>query len=101
MKLWDILEHLEDPKLSVALGTRTGGLGLSDSAGIACATLIEHLQSRAHSRIDRLVFYGYTLPEYAVTVDVVTRSFELPEGSVPQEVWEFVARNREEERQGK
>lgn len=104
VKLWDALEHLEDTKLSVAmvaLGTGTGGLGLRDSVEMACATLTEHLRTREHSRMDRVVFYGYSLPEYAATVDVVSRFFELPEGSVPREVTEFVERCREQERQGK
>ncbi|WP_338864755.1 hypothetical protein [Myxococcus stipitatus] len=47
------------------------------------------------------MFYGYSLPEYAATVEVVSRYFALPEGSVPREVLEFVERCREQERQGK
>ncbi|WXH31936.1 hypothetical protein WA016_05916 [Myxococcus stipitatus] len=61
----------------------------------------EHLRAREHPRLDRVVFYGYSLPEYAATVEVVSRYFALPEGSVPREVLEFVERCREQERQGK
>ncbi|QSQ14154.1 macro domain-containing protein [Myxococcus landrumensis] len=103
-KLWEALELIEDTNLSVAmvaLGTGTGGLGLRDSVEVACVTLTEHLRARAHTRLDRVVFYGYSLPEYAATVEVVSRFFALPEGSVPQEVLEFVARGREQERHGK
>ncbi|MFY2562866.1 macro domain-containing protein [Corallococcus terminator] len=103
-RLWEALEQLDEADLSVAmvaLGAGTGGLSLRESVELACSTLGEHLRAREHSRLGRVVFYGYNLPEYIATVDVVSRHFELPEGSVSREVLDFVERGREQERRGR
>lgn len=103
-RLWVALEQLEEADLSVAmvaLGAGTGGLSLRESVELACSTLSEHLKTREHSRLGRVVFYGYNLPEYIATVDIVSRYFALPEGSVSREVLDFVERSREQERQGR
>ncbi|NTX63668.1 macro domain-containing protein [Myxococcus sp. CA051A] len=104
VKLWETLEQLDEVDLSVAmvaLGAGTGGLSLRESVDLACSTLSEHLSAREGSRLGRLVFYGYNLPEYIATVDIVSRYFALPEGSVSREVLDFVERCREQEQRGR
>ncbi|RKH68201.1 macro domain-containing protein [Corallococcus llansteffanensis] len=104
VNLWNALESIEGgdddgAPLSVAmvaLGAGTGGLGVNDPVALACTTLKTHLAARERSRIARVVFYGYELPEYLNTLEVVTRHFPLPEDSLPAEVREYLARKRSE-----
>ncbi|CAM3901862.1 hypothetical protein G4177_25615 [Corallococcus sp. ZKHCc1 1396] len=99
VNLWSALEALPDDgaPLSVAmvaLGAGTGGLGVNDPVRIACTTLKHHLSAREHSRIGRVVFYGFELPQYLNTLEVVTRHLPLPEDGLPAEVREYLARKR-------
>ncbi len=87
--LWAALERLEVPALSVAmvaLGAGTGQLGVRRSYELACQSLTAHLQAVPASRLARVTFWGYELHEYVIAVQVVSRFFALPAGSVPPEV---------------
>lgn len=59
----------------VALGAGTGGLGERLPTAITCASLQEHLAGRTSTKIGRVVFHGYSMPEYANVLDVVRASF--------------------------
>ncbi len=90
--LWRSLETLSDSPVSVAmpaLGVGTGQLGVRLPTAIACETLKAHLKDAPISRVGRVTFYGYSFTEYAVIVGVVSRFFQLPEGSVPAEALEL------------
>ncbi len=86
--LWDRLEALGE-QLSVAmvaLGAGTGNLGLRRSVEIACTTLEEHLARTQASAIAQVTFFGYTLPEFLVTLEVVREHFEVPLDCIPEEL---------------
>src|SRR6185295_15641710 len=64
--LWSLCEGLDASALSiamVALGAGTGGLGLRDSVGIACRTLSEHLEATPATKIARVIFVAWSLPD--------------------------------------
>jgi O-acetyl-ADP-ribose deacetylase (regulator of RNase III) len=87
--LWDRLEALGEQGSSVAmvaLGAGTGNLGLRRSVEIACRTLREHLARTPVSALGAVTFFGYTLPEFLVTLEVVREHFEVPEDCIPDEL---------------
>lgn len=86
--LWREIETLAETVsvAMVALGAGTGNLGVRRPTEVACRTLAAHLEARDDTRIGDVVFYGYTLPEFIATIDVVRGFFELPEGSIPEDV---------------
>ncbi len=93
--LWSAIEALGRPELTVAmvaLGSGTGRLGVRRSNEIACQTLRRHLLAHDSSNIGDVTFYGYTLPEYVVTLEVVSSCFTVPKDSIPAEVREHLAR---------
>ncbi|RKG76429.1 macro domain-containing protein [Corallococcus terminator] len=99
VNLWNALEALPDDGTPltvamVALGAGTGGLGVNDPVRLACTTLKTHLSARESSRIGRVVFYGFELPQYLNILEVVTQHFALPEEALPAEVREYLAHKR-------
>ena len=94
--LWEAIETVDESGpisvAMVALGAGTGQLGVRAPTEIACRTLKEHLGRRPQSKIGDVTFYGYQLTEYIAMVDVVSAFFDLPEGSVPEEIREHLRR---------
>ena len=76
-RLWPAIEAIETGDAltvaMVALGAGVGGLGVRVPTEIACDTLREHLST--NSRIARVTFYGYALPEHLAITEVVTSRF--------------------------
>jgi O-acetyl-ADP-ribose deacetylase len=86
--LWDAIEALGSVSVGmVALGAGTGGLGLHDSVEVACETLRDHLARG--SRVGKVVFVAYALHEYANTLAVVRRFFDVDTTGVPDEILAF------------
>lgn len=78
-RVWRIVEDELPPGAysigMVALGAGTGGLGERLPTSITCASLQAHLAARATTKLARVVFHGYTPPEYANVRDVVRAAF--------------------------
>ncbi|MBN2358822.1 MAG: macro domain-containing protein [Deltaproteobacteria bacterium] len=95
VNLWRAIETIEEADeisiAAVALGAGTGNVGLRNSVERACATLVEHLEQTERSRIGDVTFYGYELPEYLVTLEVVRSFFEVDASSVSDAAREFLA----------
>lgn len=99
-RLWQVLESIPAESLSVAmvaLGAGTGNLGLKDSVRVACESLQAHLASHPRTRLARLTFYGYELPEYLATAAEVVRHFPDAEGSLPPEARKYLQAVRQAE----
>lgn len=93
--LWPAIEELSQPAVSVAmvaLGAGTGRLGVRTPTETACQTLRDHLLAKPSSHVGDVTFYGYTLPEYLVVVEVVSSFFTVPEDSIPAEVRDHLKR---------
>jgi O-acetyl-ADP-ribose deacetylase (regulator of RNase III) len=77
--LWNALETLPSPSpLSIALpalGAGTGQLGVRGPTQVACRTLAAHVEKHPQSRISRVVFYGFDLPEFLNIQDEVKAHF--------------------------
>lgn len=72
--LWRRLEALDGDELSVAmvaLGAGTGGLGVADSTRAGLDTLLAHHAAHPASKVRRVTFYGYALPEFLAMAKVV------------------------------
>ncbi len=99
-RLWEEVERLtSEPAVSVAmvaLGAGTGNLGVRDPTRITCETLKAHLAIHRDSRIARVVFYGYTLPEFLVIAAEVCDQFPEAEASLDDEAKTAVRRMRDE-----
>jgi len=98
-ELWRVLEAETQGPLSVAmvaLGAGTGGLGVRGPTQVACETLQVHWERQAASRVERVVFYGYALPEHLVICEVVTACFPEAASSLPAEVQEVLRARRAE-----
>lgn len=78
-RLWNAVEALPgDGKHSVALcslGAGTGNLGVIEPNRAAAETLKAHWESHPHSRIEKVVFYGYREPEEDAIAKEVARHF--------------------------
>ncbi|MHB8874834.1 MAG: macro domain-containing protein [Myxococcaceae bacterium] len=89
-RLWDLAEGLtSESRVSVAmvaLGAGTGNLGVREPTRVACETLKAHLALHSESRIARVVFYGYSLPELLVIAQAVCKQFPGAEASLPVEL---------------
>jgi O-acetyl-ADP-ribose deacetylase (regulator of RNase III) len=83
--LWQVLETLPQPVSvgMVALGAGTGRLGERLPTELACKTLRAHLASCSTTKIERVVFHGYTVGEYANVADVVAQHFDV---DIPDDV---------------
>jgi O-acetyl-ADP-ribose deacetylase (regulator of RNase III) len=90
-RLWPAIEALPGAEplsvAMVALGAGTGNLGVRGPVQAACETLQAHIEGHPGSRIGRVAFYGYSLPEFASTLSVVSRFFPVP---IPEEVRSLV-----------
>lgn len=94
--LWQELEGLRSASplsvAMVALGGGTGRLGVRQPTEVVCQTLTEHLSRHRDTALGRLVFYGYELPEYLAMVEGVGAHFPLEQGSVSEEVLDYLKR---------
>lgn len=91
-KLWRLLEELPGTVSvgMVALGAGTGGLGERLPTAIACATLQAHLAVTPATKIGRVVFHGYALPEFCNVLDVVSDAFPVDPSAIDAKVWATV-----------
>lgn len=98
VNLWEAIEAIDDPSpisvAVVALGAGTGNVGLRNSVDFACQTLAAHLEKVPDSCIGDVTFYGYTLPEYLATLDVVMSHFLVDETAIPEEARAFLRRGQ-------
>jgi O-acetyl-ADP-ribose deacetylase (regulator of RNase III) len=86
--LWQALEEIQDPDLTiamVALGAGTGQLGVRLPTEVACQTLKRHVAGHPTSRVAAVLFYGFQLLEFANIVLVVRKHFPLDETEFPEE----------------
>jgi O-acetyl-ADP-ribose deacetylase len=93
--LWEKLEQLSLPSLSVAmvaLGSGTGRLGARLSVAAACDTLFIHHLKNPFSRIQKVVFYGHDLPEFLVMIEVLCERVPGLLETLPREASDFLAR---------
>lgn len=90
---WRQIESIDHPAISVAmpaLGAGTGQLGVAIPTRMAAETLKAHLAAVPKSRIARVAFYGYSLPEFAAICRVLREELELPPGTIPSEIEAFL-----------
>jgi O-acetyl-ADP-ribose deacetylase len=88
-RLWDALETLPEPQLSVAmvaLGAGTGGLGLRDTVRVSAETLKAHCAVFKQTKIGRVRFYGYATQEYVAMCAELLVHFQELEKTVPADV---------------
>ncbi len=86
------LETLPAPSLSVAmvaLGTGTGGLGLRESVRTSASELVQHL-SRSPSKLAKVIFVGWSLPDYVNMLDEVRQLFPIDVRKLPDDVRRFL-----------
>ena len=94
-RLWEKLEQLPLPSLSVAmvaLGAGTGRLGVRLSVAAACDALFIHHLKNPSSRIQKVVFYGHELPEFLVMAEVLCERVPGLLETLPREASDFLAR---------
>lgn len=92
--IWEQVAMQPETSLSVAvvaLGGGTGQLGARGPMEKACLTLRSFLAGPNQSSIGDVTFYGYTLPEYIATIEVVSQYFRIPRESLPSEVIRYLA----------
>ncbi len=88
-RLWDALETLPEPQLSVAmvaLGTGTGGLGLRDSVKVSAETLKAHCAILPTSKVMRVRFYGFATQEYVAMAAELMAHFPGVGETLPADV---------------
>ena len=93
-RLWVALESIPEPSLSVAmvaLGAGTGQLGVRFPTNAACDTLLAHRAARPDSRIHKVVFYGYGLPDYLVMAEVLSACLPGFRATLPVEIQKHIA----------
>jgi O-acetyl-ADP-ribose deacetylase len=92
--LWRVVEGLQqEPEVSVAmvaLGAGTGGLGVVDSARIACQTLQAHWAAHPTSRLRKVTFYGFQLHEFLAMAAVVVGFFPDAAQGLSEEALRFI-----------
>jgi O-acetyl-ADP-ribose deacetylase (regulator of RNase III) len=94
-RLWEKVEKLPLPSLSVAmvaLGAGTGQLGVRNPTSIACDTLFAHHVKNPASRIQKVVFYGYELNEFLVMAEVLSERVPGLLETLPREASEYITR---------
>ena len=93
-KLWDVVERIPGEGAQsvamVALGAGTGNLGVAEPIRIASETLKAHLALHPTTRIERVTFYGFQLPDYIAVAHVLARQFPEVKEQLPPEVLKFV-----------
>jgi O-acetyl-ADP-ribose deacetylase (regulator of RNase III) len=88
-RLWDALETLPDPELSVAmvaLGAGAGGLGVRETVKVSAETLKAHCAVFKQTKLGRVRFYGYATPEYVAMCAELLVHFPELEKIVPADV---------------
>lgn len=93
-RLWDVVEQIPGVGLQsvamVALGAGTGHLGVAEPIRVAAQTLKAHVEKHPNTRIERVTFYGYQLPDYVAIAHVLAREFPEVKEQLPQEMLPFV-----------
>lgn len=92
-RMLDLLEELPAASLSlamVALGRGTGGLGLRDSVRISARALRDHLAVRS-AKIAKVLFVGWSFPDYANMLDEVRQFFPIDLSKLPDDLQRFLA----------
>ncbi len=99
-RLWDVVETIPGAGAQsvamVALGAGTGNLGVAEPTRIAAQTLKAHVAIHTNTRIERVAFYGFQLPDYVAMAHVLAVEFPEVKAQLPPEVLKFV----EEEQKG-
>lgn len=93
--LWPLLEALPEPQVSVAmvaLGGGTGNLGVVDPVRVIARSLQTHLAATPTSRLGRVTFYGYTLPEYVAVAQTLVEFWPALREQLPDELRSFLAK---------
>ncbi len=93
-KLWDAVERLEGDRHSVAmvaLGAGTGNLGVAEPTRVAAETLRAHLAAHPTTKLERVTFYGFGLPEYLAMAHVLVPLFPPVVDTLPPDVRQLVA----------
>lgn len=93
-RLWDVVERIPGAGTQsvamVALGAGTGNLGVAEPIRIACETLKAHVAIHPNTRIERVTFYGFQLPDYIAVAHVLAKQFPEVKDQLPPEVRQFV-----------
>ncbi len=93
-QLWDLIETIPAPGnqsvAMVALGAGTGNLGVAEPTRIGAQTLKAHMAMHPKSKIERVSFYGFQLPDYIAVAHVLALEFPEVKAQLPPEVLEFV-----------
>jgi O-acetyl-ADP-ribose deacetylase (regulator of RNase III) len=95
-QLWDVVETIpgneKQSVAMVALGAGTGNLGVAEPIRIAAETLKAHVAIHRNTRIQRVAFYGFQLPEYVAMAHVLASHFPEVKEQLPAEVLELIAK---------
>jgi O-acetyl-ADP-ribose deacetylase len=93
-RLWDAVELLSGPQsvAMVALGAGTGNLGVAEPTKIASETLKAHAAIHRNTKIERVSFYGFQLPDYIAVAHVLALQFPEVKAQLSPEVLEFIER---------
>lgn len=93
-RLWDVVEGIPGAGAQsvamVALGAGTGNLGVAESIRIGAETLKAHVAIHQNTRIERVTFYGFQLPDYIAVAHVLVKYFPEVKEQLPPEVRQFV-----------
>ena len=102
-QLWNVIEHIpgegSQSVAMVALGAGTGNLGVAEPIRIGAQTLKAHVAAHPNTRIERVTFYGFQLPDYIAVAHVLAAEFPEVKEQLPPEVLKFVEKEAES-RQG-
>lgn len=95
-QLWDVVETIpggeKQSVAMVALGAGTGNLGVAEPIRIAAETLKAHVAIHRNTRIERVSFYGFQLPEYVAMAHVLAGHFPEVKAQLPAEVLGLIAK---------
>ena len=95
-RLWNVVEAIPGAGTQsvamVALGAGTGNLGVAEPIRVASETLKAHVALHPNTRIERVTFYGFQLPDYIAVAHVLAAQFPEVKDQLPPEVRQFVER---------
>lgn len=93
-RLWDVVETIPGAGTQsvamVALGAGTGNLGVAEPTRIASETLKAHVALHPSTRIERVTFYGFQLPDYIAVAHVLAVQFPEVLEQLPEEIRRFI-----------
>lgn len=93
-RLWDVVESIPGAGTQsvamVALGAGTGNLGVAEPTRIGAQTLKAHVALHPNTRIERVTFYGFQLPDYIAVAHVLAAEFPEVKEQLPPEVLRFI-----------